>query len=230
MQNTPLQAAIDELLALNEFGRHAEMEARATSLLKSFSGVPVLRELLGIALAAQQRFADALPHLQRAVRDDPGDPFFWDNLALCQLQLGELDPAEATLHAATARHPGSVSTWGALANLLFSRDRCDEARDALDRVLAIQPDDLGAHFLLGKIAASQLRFADAEQHFRAVLAADSGIGAVHGELGMVQLQAGDLRSAESSFRSALAFDAGDLNARANLDRVLSMIGRQDETA
>ncbi len=70
-----------------------------------------------MALAAQQRFADALPHFKRAVRDEPGDPIFWDNLAFCQLQLGQLDAAEATLREATARHPGSLSAWTTLANV-----------------------------------------------------------------------------------------------------------------
>jgi protein O-GlcNAc transferase len=225
MQNTPLQDAIDELLALNQFGRHAEMEARAGALLKSFPGVPVVRELLGIALAAQQRFADALPHFERAVRDDPSDPFFWDNLAFCQLQLGDIEATEATLREATARHPGSLSAWGALANVLFSRDRHDEARDVLGRILALQPGDPLSHFLLGRIAASELQFADAEQHFRTALAADPNVGTVHNELGIVQLESGDLRAAEASFRNALTLDPTDVNASANLDRVLSLLSQ-----
>lgn len=223
--NTALQDAIDELLALNEFGRHGEMEARASALAKSFPGVPVVRELLGMALAAQQRFADALPHLERAVRDEPGDPFFWDNLAFCQLQLGTLDAAEATLRDATARHPGSASSWVALGNVLFVANRFDAARDALDHVVAIEPGDPGANFLLGKIAAAQLRFSDAERHFRNVLAADPTAAAVHGELGSLQLEAGDLRAAEASFRNVLAADPGDINARMKLDQILAMMGQ-----
>lgn len=225
MQTTPLQDAIDELLALNQFGRYAEMEARASGLLKSFPGVPVVRELLGIALAAQQRYADALPYFQRAVRDDPSDPFFWDNLAFCQVQLGDLEATEATLREATTRHPGSLPAWGALAHVLVERARHDEARDVLTRILAAQPGDPHAHFLLGKITASERKFADAERHFRTALAADANVGAIHNELGMVQLESGDLRAAESSFRLALVLDPADVNASVNLDRVLSRLGQ-----
>src|SRR5215510_11087118 len=81
-----LQDSINDLLGLHSLGRYADMEARARAALKSFAGTAILRELLGVALAAQRRFADALPHFERAARDHPGDPQFWNNLALCQCE------------------------------------------------------------------------------------------------------------------------------------------------
>jgi predicted O-linked N-acetylglucosamine transferase (SPINDLY family) len=227
MQNTALQTAIDELIALNEFGRYAEMEARASSLAKSFPGVPVVRELLGMALAAQQRFADALPHFKRAVRAEPGDPLFWDNLAFCQLQLGQLEAAEATLRDATARHPGSLSAWTALANVRFLRGRLDEARDALSRVFATHPDDPGTHFMAARIAMTQRRFDQAQDHLHAALAVDPNNGALHAELGKLLLWAGNLPEAEARLRHAIAFDASDPACRANLCRVLALMGDLD---
>src|SRR5262245_42028122 len=230
MQDTALQRAIDELLALNEFGRYAEMEERARSLAKSFPGVPLVNELLGMALAAQQRFADALPHLSRAVRDQPGDPFFWDNLAFCHLQLGELDAAERTLRDALAHHPNSMSAWGTLGNVLFVLGRFDEARGALDRVLAAQPGDPTAHFWLGQIALRQRHFADAERHLRATLAANPDIGAVHGELGMLQLWRLNLGEAEQSLRRAIALDPSNPGHRANLCRTLALLDRLEDAS
>ena len=230
MQNSALQDAINELLALNEFGRHAEMEERAKSLLKSFPGVPVLRELLGMALAAQHRYSDALPYLQRAVRDDPGDPLFWDNLAFCQLQLGDIEAAEGSLREATGRHPNSLSTWGTLADVLISRERYEEARDAVSHVVAVQPDDPHAHFLLGRIAAAKRQFAEAEQHLQKVIAVSPNVGAAHNELGLVLQGKGELERAEESFRRALALDGDNPVTLINLGLALSAMNRQGDAA
>jgi predicted O-linked N-acetylglucosamine transferase (SPINDLY family) len=230
MQNNPLQDAINELLALNQFGRHSEMEERAKALLKRFPGTPVLRELLGMALAAQQRYADALPYFQRAVRDQPEDPLFWDNLAFCQIQLGDLSAAEADLREATARHPGSVSTWGMLANTLLSLDRQDDAHAALDRILALQPDDPHAHFLMGRIAAGRRRWAEAELHLRKVAALSPEVGAAHNELGLVLQAQGHLEEAEASFRRALANDGDNPAGLTNLALVLGAMSRQSDAA
>ena len=230
MQNTALQDAINELLALNQFGRHAEMEARARSLLKSFPGVAVLRELLGMALAAQQRYSDALPYLRRAVRDDPGDPLFWDNLAFCLLQLGDVAAAEMSLREATVRHPDSLSTWATLANVLISRQQYQEARAALGRVLAAAPDDPHANFLAGRVAAAQRDHADAERHLRKVIATSPDVGAAHNELALVLQDKGELEQAEACFRRALVLDGDSPPALVNLGLLLSTMNRPAEAA
>jgi len=51
---------IQELMALHGMRRFGEMEARARQALKVAGNTPVLHELLGIALCAQQRFEEAL--------------------------------------------------------------------------------------------------------------------------------------------------------------------------
>ena len=102
MPNSTLQDSINELLALYGIGRFADMERRAKTLQKSFPGTPVLYELHGLALTAQHRYSDALALLQRAVRGNPDDAQFWENLALCQIQLKEHAAAEHSLRRALA--------------------------------------------------------------------------------------------------------------------------------
>src|SRR5215475_12217681 len=113
-----LQDAVNELLRLYSLGGFAEMEQRAKAVLKSFAGTPVLRELLGLSLAAQRRFSEALPHFERAARDHPGDPQFWDNLALCQCELKQYAPAEQSLRRSLALQPDSIEALVALGRVL----------------------------------------------------------------------------------------------------------------
>ena len=111
-----LQDAVNELLRLYSVGRFADMEQRAKAVLKSFAGTPLLRELLGLALAAQRRFSEALPHFERAARDRPDDPQFWDNLALCQCELKDYEPAERSLRKSLALQPASIDALSSSAS------------------------------------------------------------------------------------------------------------------
>src|SRR5262249_18125348 len=101
---------INELIALHAAGRFAEMETRARVVLAAWPGAAVVSELLGIALSAQQRHREALEPLQRAVNVKPDDAQFWENLALCQYQVGELVPAEASLRQSLVLRPGAAPT------------------------------------------------------------------------------------------------------------------------
>jgi protein O-GlcNAc transferase len=142
-----LQDSINDLLGLHRLGRYADMEVRARAALKSFAGTAILRELLGIALAAQRRFADALPHFERAARDHPGDPQFWDNLALCQCELKQYATAEQSLRRSLALQPGSIEALVALGRVLHLHERHEEAREALERVLTLAPGHPAAHYI-----------------------------------------------------------------------------------
>jgi len=223
-----LQDSINELLALHGMGRFADMERRARIFLKSFSGNPVLCELLGLALASQQRHAEALPFLQRAVRAQSNEPQFWDNLALCHFQLGQLADAEASLRRSLALNPGSAGTLTALGGVLGALHRYGEARSILERALAIEPGNPAIHFELGRTLARQNEPVPAEQHLRFALAANPEVAATHYELGLLSRKSGKLGAAEASFRRAIELDRIHPAAYAQLAVVLSLANRRQE--
>ena len=76
------EANIKQMLALYNAGRFADMESIARSVLPMAPNSPLLNELLGIALSAQNRNAEALNFLEAATRYAPRDPQFWENLGL----------------------------------------------------------------------------------------------------------------------------------------------------
>jgi Flp pilus assembly protein TadD len=69
-----LANTVNELLGLYGARGIADMEALARAKLKSQPSAAILNEMLGIALTAQRRFADALPFLDKAVRGQPDEP------------------------------------------------------------------------------------------------------------------------------------------------------------
>ena len=225
-----LQDAVNELLTLHGLGRFADMERRAKSVLKSFAGSPVLRELLGLALASQRRFSEALPHFERAARDLPGDPQFWDNLALCQCELKDYAPAEQSLRKSLALQPASIGALVALGRVLHLSNRSEEASELLGRALDLAPGHPAAHYHLGEVLAGLDQIGPAEQQLRLAVAAEPNVAASHNELGRVLMRRGALRDAEASFRRAIALDRTLPFSRANLALVLGAQGRAGEAA
>jgi protein O-GlcNAc transferase len=225
-----LQHAVNELLTLHGLGRFADMERRAKAVLKSFAGSPVLRELLGLALASQRRFFEALPHFERAARDLPGDPQFWDNLALCQCELKDYAPAEQSLRKSLALQPASIGALVALGRVLHLSKRSEEASELLGRALDLAPGHPAAHYHLGEVLAGVDQIEQAEQQLRLAVAADPNVAASHNELGRVLMRRGALRDAEASFRRAIALDRTLPFSHANLALVLGAQGRAGEAA
>ena len=225
-----LQDAVNELLTLHGLGRFADMEQRAKAVLKSFAGSPVLRELLGLALASQRRFSEALPHFERAARDLPQDPQFWDNLALCQCELKAYAPAEQSLRKSLALQPASIGTLVALGRVLHLSKRSEEASELLARALDLAPGHPAAHYHLGEVLAGLDQIEQAEQQLRLAVAAEPNVAASHNELGRVLMRRGALRDAEASFRRAIALDSRLPFSHANLALVLGAQGRAAEAA
>jgi predicted O-linked N-acetylglucosamine transferase (SPINDLY family) len=225
-----LQDAVNELMRLYSLGRLADMEQRAKAVLKSFAGSPVLRELLGLALAAQRRFSEALPHFERAARDHPDDPQFWDNLALCQSELKDYASAERSLRKSLALQAASIGTLVALGRVLHLRKRNEEACEPLERALELAPGHPAAHYHLGEVLAGLDQIEQAEQHLRLAVAAEPNVAASHNELGRVLMRRGALRDAEASFRRAIALDRTLPFSHANLALALGAQGRAGDAA
>jgi protein O-GlcNAc transferase len=225
-----LQDSINDLLGLHSLGRYADMEARARTALKSFAGTAILRELLGVALAAQRRFADALPQFERAARDHPDDPQFWNNLALCQCELKQYAPAEESLRRSLALQSDSIEALVALGRVLHLLKRHEEATEALERALTLAPGHPAAHYHLGEALTGLDQFQQAEQHLRLSLAAEPNVAATHNALASVLLRQGLHSQAEQSFRDAIALDPTSPLSHANLALVLSRQERDAEAA
>jgi predicted O-linked N-acetylglucosamine transferase (SPINDLY family) len=204
--------AVGEIMRLYAAGRFAEMEARARALRKSAGAIAIVDELLGIALTAQQRFAEALAPLRRAVEAVPGDPQFVENLALCQRQLGDLAGAEASLRRSLELRPNSAEARNALASILRVGGRLDAAEAELRAALALEPRRAAFHFNLGNLLAEAGRHDEAEASFRAAIALDPRDPAPHANLGLLLADLGRFAEASSSARAALE-RVGPLDAR-----------------
>ena len=116
---------------------------------------PYFAELKGQILFESGRFADSLPHYDRAARLAPGDALILAGLGRAQVEAGLLREAVENLRAARRGDPDNPTTWRTLAAAW--RGLGEEGRSALAA---------GEHALLMGRAENALRHAGrAERHF-----------------------------------------------------------------
>lgn len=129
------------------------------------------RLFLGMALADLSRFAEAGPHLERALKKVSTKPEAWENLARCQQALGRPAEAVASLEKSAALQPGSAAAQEALGEAVARVKGFPEAERFFRRAAELDPNMAPAWSNLG-LALLDGRAAEAMECFDKALQAD----------------------------------------------------------
>lgn len=123
-----------------------------------------------MALFTQQRFAEAVPRLERLVAENPSMADAWENLAQSLQKVGRQDDALAAYKKAMETSGGAAHIAIATGGLLLEMKRYDEARQHAELALPTSP--AGARGLLSQIAMAQGDLAAAESQARQAVEAE----------------------------------------------------------
>lgn len=145
--------------AAEAFGRAVEFDPKFAPALA----------YLGITLAEQGQFTEAVPFYERAVAAD--DRLAVARYLVAEAMLKQASPdtarAEDHLARAVALDPSFVPARLSLAKLYFGANRLEEAAAHLKQVVAAQPNLAEAHYQLGRVYQRLKRAADAQNAFAA---------------------------------------------------------------
>ncbi len=137
----PTDVAAMRLLAETgtRLGRYGDVElllTRALELAPSFAGA---RYNLAVVLYRQQKGADALPHLEVLLAEEPNEPNYRNLMAACLGLVGEYERAIEIYEALLAEHPVQPKIWMSFGHALRTAGRRDPAIAAYHRCLAQEP-------------------------------------------------------------------------------------------
>jgi protein O-mannosyl-transferase len=184
---------------------------------------------LGLLLAEEKRFDEAVTHFEEAVRLFPENPDALSNLGQVYLTMGKLAEAVAALESASKMRTASVQVRVNLAEALARSGRPAEAvaeYNALGQAGAML--DVEALATWGG-ALLQLNQAEAAVvKLRAALALNPDHARTHYNLGNAHARAGQWREAVEEYRAAIVSSPDYLAAQANLGNALLLSGRPDE--
>lgn len=138
--------------------RRQSQEAEAEAVLReglSMAGPPepALNHALGLALVRQKRYAEALPALAAAARDDPASPTYAQAYAVALATLGQPAEAEAVVRAALDRRPNDPRLLGLALNAALRAQDVPRARALAERLSALQPDNADLARLKARLSA-----------------------------------------------------------------------------
>ena len=120
-------------------GREAEAERLSAQCVALDPEFHAARFTLAMALFRQQQAALALPHLDRLLARDAGDPAYRNLQAACLSLIGDYGPAIGIYEALLANYPRQASIWLNLGHALRTVGRRDEAVRAYRQAIALAP-------------------------------------------------------------------------------------------
>jgi Flp pilus assembly protein TadD len=129
-------------VALEQAGRWPEAERDLQAALKVNPDEPELLNFLGYSwIDRNERLAEALAMVEKAVAARPQSGAMLDSLGWAYFRLGDYKAAVEKLEAAVELEPGDPDVNGHLGDAYWKVGRFIEARFQWRRVLSLEPTD-----------------------------------------------------------------------------------------
>jgi tetratricopeptide (TPR) repeat protein len=177
------------------------------------------RALLGSSYLEVGRTADAIPHLEAAIRLDDRSANAHSDLGTALLSQGRTADALVHFRRAVALAPRDETMLFNLGNALGKVGRAGEAAAAYTRALEINPEFADAHVNLGSLLFSRGRVPEALKHFERAVALMPNSAVVRTNYSSALGAAGRLPEAMQQVRRALALNPEYGPALENLRRL-----------
>ncbi len=171
---------------------------------------------LGVALANDRRYAEAVDQYQQGIKAKGNDPDLYYNLGNALGEMGKSNEAMASYRKALQIDPRHAETHYNLGNALAKLQRFDEAMVEYRETLQAQPAHLGALINLGNALAVTHRAAEAAPYYVEALKIEPGNQEALSNLGNVMAEQGKFDQAEQYYRRAMVADPTRPDAYASL--------------
>ena len=150
---TPAYVNLADVYRLSNREREGEKVLREGLVVAPNDGA--LHHSLGLALARQQRTAEAVEALARAADLRPEEPRYSYVYAAALHSVGETDLAIAVFQGAHERHPGNRDLLMALATMNRDTGQLSTAVEYARKLVALSPQDPNALQFLTQLEAQQ---------------------------------------------------------------------------
>jgi len=222
----PSPDEFNQLVALYNARRYAELESRAHALIGRYPDAGFAWKLLGAALQMQGK--NALTAFQQTAELMPGDAEAHFNLGVVQKSLGLIEDAAASYRRALQLNPAYAEAHGNLGNVLKDLGQLDDAVASYRSALKIKPDSADAHNNLGTVLKDLGNLDAAIESYLRALELKPDYAEAHTNLGNIQKDMGLFDAALKNYRRALEIDAECDEAMLGVSHVCVINGEMNE--
>jgi Flp pilus assembly protein TadD len=178
--------------------------------------------VLGSAYVQAERFADAVPPLETAIRLDDRSAEAEDDLGTALLALGRVSDALMHLRRAAALAPRDERIQFNLGNALNRSSQPEAAAEAYARAIAINPEFPDPHANLGAVLVAHGHARDAVPHFARAVELRPNSAVLHTDLASALAATGQFAAAMQHVRRALELNPSYAPAIDDLRRLQQM--------
>jgi tetratricopeptide (TPR) repeat protein len=222
------RALFQEALQNFQSGRVAEAEGLLRACVAADPARGEALELLGGAVSAQGRLAEALDWYDRAKRLRPESPSLRHNRAQALFALGRAPEALAELEEAVRLKPDMHPAWNQMGAVLAAAGDAPGAERAYRRAIGLRPDHAETHYNLALLFQGAGRTEEAIACYRKALQLRPEFAAAHNNLANALAMRGRTQEALAHYAQALRIDPQLADAYSNLGTTLREMGRVDE--
>lgn len=159
---------------------------------------------LGIALAHQNKFAEAIDAYRKALALNPNASQAEFNLGLAYFKSGKLANAIEPLEHAAAEMPGAPQVQLVLGMCLYGTGKYGKSATHLEKAQARDPENKELRFVLAQAYLWSGEYAQAQREFQTMLERDPDSAQVHMLLGEAYDGLGKPDEALAEFQTAVA--------------------------
>jgi protein O-mannosyl-transferase len=163
---------------------------------------------LGIFLAQQGKFDEAIPHLFEALKTNTNVSKVHLNIGNALSQQGKFDEAIPHLSESLKSNPNNAEAHSSLGYVLAQQGNIVEAIFNFHEALRLSPNDASAHTNLGIVLAQQGKVDEAVFHFSEALKSDPHNAEAHANLGIALAQQGKFDEAAFHYSEASKLNPG----------------------
>lgn len=164
-------------------GRFLQAEAGARHVLARQPRNAEAHYVLALSAMFQNRHAEALPPIERAISLDGANAQYPFVRAMCLAGQGRVDEAAAAYRRALALRPAFFEAWANLGNLLELNGRHAEAEAAYRRAIELKPGSAPVLGGLGICLLARGELQQAVDAFSRAVSADPSVATYHNNLG-----------------------------------------------
>lgn len=220
-----LRLALGQLRA----GNPRAAEALAREGLAAAPSHPALLSVLGLALSADHKPADALPLYRELTQREPEQAGHWSNLGNCLCELGREHEALPPLQRAMALGANDAAVHFALARVYSTIGPARSGLVHIEAALREAPGDLEFRLLRARLLNALDEWEQAKAEIDALLQSPLDTPQ-RVELGYLLLRGGIHAEAEELFANVLRRVPQDVDARLGAIMALERINRIEEAA
>jgi tetratricopeptide (TPR) repeat protein len=205
-----LQRKFQEAVQLYDSNHLDEAAVRLEQLVRQVPQNFDVHELLGMVYSAQGRDADAIEHLQDAVRLKPNSAAARTNLATNLVRVHKLAPAEVEFKRALTLDPASYDTNHNLGEFYVADGKLPQAIPYLDKAHRIKPTAYDNGYDLALAYVETGKHAQAAIIVKALIA-QKNTAELHNLLGEIEEKSGNFVASEHEYETAAHMDPSEAN-------------------